>query len=172
MPYSKKNSKAQIVAGDDKVTRQETFLASYSVTGSINVSAENSGVTRHAYNNWMQEDKDDFRVRFNAVREDFREHLQDMAIDRVKAQKPGDNPVLLITLLNAHWPEKYRPNTVVSDGTAKEVMAEWKQWVKNSKKENTSREVPAEVEEREAELEAKQLFDRKFNDNTTDGESK
>lgn len=156
----------------DLQARQDNFLAAYSVVGSIKTAAENTGIIRGTVYSWVQEDKHNFRAKFTAVKEDFREYLQDMAINRVKDQKPGDNPVLLITLLNAHWPEKYRPNTVVSDGTAKEVMAEWKQWVKNSKKENTSREVPAEIEEREAELEAKQLFDRKFNDNTKDGKRK
>ena len=157
---------------NDLQYRQSTFLMAYAVAGSIRAAAESIGIIRDTVYTWVREDKNDFRAKFTAVKEDFREYLQDMAMDRVKAQKPGDNPVLLITLLNAHWPEKYRPNTIVTDGTAKEVMAEWKQWVKNSKKENTSLEVPAEVEEREAELAAKQLFDRKFNDNTTDGANK
>jgi|TARA_R100000306_G_scaffold19189_1_gene23267 hypothetical protein len=157
---------------NDLQYRQSTFLMAYAVAGSIRAAAESIGIIRDTVYTWVREDKNDFRSKFTAVKEDFREYLQDMAMDRVKAQKPGDNPVLLITLLNAHWPEKYRPNTIVTDGTAKEVMAEWKQWVKNSKKENTSLEVPAEVEEREAELAAKQLFDRKFNDNTTDGANK
>ena len=47
-----------------------------------------------------------------------------MALERVRAQKPSDSPILLITLLNANLPEKYRPNVVVSDDTtAKQLLA-------------------------------------------------
>lgn len=157
---------------NDLEYRQSTFLMAYAIAGSIKSAAEGIGVTRTTVHKWGREDKNDFRAKFAAVKEDFREHLQDMAIDRVKAQKPGDNPVLLITLLNAHWPEKYRPNTIVTDGTAKEVMAEWKQWVKDAKKTETASEVPAEIEEREADIRARTLFDRKFNGNITDGAGK
>jgi len=49
-----------------------------------------------------------------------------MALERVRAQKPGDNPSLLITLLAANWPDKYRPNAIAiaiaSNDTAKEVI--------------------------------------------------
>jgi hypothetical protein len=155
-----------------KLSRQETFLKSFAVTNSVRKSAEKAGITRDSHRNWIRNDKDDFRTRFADAKEDFKEYLQDMMLDRVKAQKPGDNPVLLIAMANANIPEKFRPSTIVTDGTAKEVMAEWKQWVKDAKKTETASEVPAEIEEREAELEVRQLFDRKFNGNITDGASK
>ena len=48
--------------------------------------------------------------------------LQDLAVNRVKDQGPKDNPVLLITLLNAHWAEKYRPKESGVDETAKDTL--------------------------------------------------
>jgi hypothetical protein len=76
--------------------------------------------------------------------------LQDMAVERVKAQKPGDNPVLLIALLNAHWAEKYRPNAVVSEDVAKEVLAEWR---KQRKEERAKQREASAVEQAEEILE-------------------
>ncbi|MAH45272.1 hypothetical protein CMI37_05560 [Candidatus Pacearchaeota archaeon] len=114
---------------------QNAFLAAYIVAGSIKASAEAVRVGRHTVSKWVQNDTYGFRARFNEAQEDFRESLQDMAVDRIKLQKPGDNPVLLITLLNAHWPEKYKRSGFVADNSAKEIMGEWKRWVKETRKD-------------------------------------
>ena len=94
------------------------------------------------------------------LKREFRDELQNMALERVRAQKPGDNPSLLITLLAANWPSKYRPNSIADDGTAKEVMAEWKQWVRKSKEENTAKESD---EGTGVVNEAEELLKKKFN---------
>ena len=94
------------------------------------------------------------------LKREFRDELQNMALERVRAQKPGDNPSLLITLLAANWPDKYRPNAIASNDTAKEVMAEWKQWVKKSKQENTAKESD---EGTGVVNEAEELLKKKFN---------
>jgi len=57
-----------------------------------------------------------------------------LAVNRVKDQGPKDNPILLITLLNAHWADKYRPQTVAVDDTAKEVLSELRNKFKSIKK--------------------------------------
>ena len=98
---------------------QNAFLAAYIVAGAIKASAEAVRVGRHTVSKWVQNDTYGFRARFHEAQDDFRESLQDMAVDRIRQQKPGDNPVLLITLLNAHWPEKYKRSGFVADNSAK-----------------------------------------------------
>ena len=86
-----------------------------------------------------------------------------MAFGRVQQQKPNDNPVLLITLLNAHWPEKYRRdgNTVTDE--VKEMMVEWKKWVRESRSSGKSKPAVNEAEEaqRSAVDEVEKLLARK-----------
>jgi len=120
-----------------KVTKalQDAFLSAYTIVGSVKKSIEAAGIARGTVYSWTSRDTYGFRERYELAKEDFRDSLQDMAIDRIKGQKPGDNPVLLITLLNAHWPEKYRRTGYMPDSAAKEIMGEWKKWVKDSKKQ-------------------------------------
>lgn len=53
----------------------------------------------------ITEDSDRFIVAKNS----FADKLENMALLRVEQQKPSDNPTLLIAMLNANRPEKYRP---------------------------------------------------------------
>ena len=115
--------------------RQDAFLAAFAVIGSIKAAAKAVKINRSTVGQWIQNDTHGFRARYHEAQDDFRESLQDMAVDRVKQQKPNDNPVLLITLLNAHWPEKYKRSGFIADNSAKEIMGEWKRWVKETRKD-------------------------------------
>ena len=114
--------------------RQDAFLAAYILIGSVKGAAEAVPVPRITVMKWSSANTQGFKQRYLEAQEDFRESLQDMAVERVKGQKPGDNPVLLITLLNAHWPEKYRRTGYLADNSAKEIMGEWKKWARENKK--------------------------------------
>ena len=63
---------------------------------------------------------------------EFCEHLEQLALERVKMQDAKSNPVLLITLLNANLPMKYRPTVVMADDTAKSVLSELRELAKQS----------------------------------------
>jgi hypothetical protein len=115
---------------------QNAFLNAFVVSGSVKISAEAAGVSRPTIQRWSREDVQGFKGKYLLAQEDFRESLQDIAMNRVRDQKPGDNPVLLITLLNAHWPEKYRRAGYQADGSAKEIMGEWKKWTSEWTKQN------------------------------------
>ena len=138
--------------------KQEKFLAAYAYLGSMTIASARAGINRTTVYRWDKNDLYGFRERFTTAKEEFRDELQNMALERVRAQKPGDNPSLLITLLAANWPSKYRPNSIADDGTAKEVMAEWKQWVKKSKEEKAASESDDGVVN-----EAEELLKKKFN---------
>ena len=106
------------------VARQDAFLKAYTDVGSIRSAAPGAGITRQTVHNWIKDDQYHFRSRFEQAILQFREQLQDLAIGRVKEQKPNDNPVLLIAMLNAHWPEKYRRDTVVvANDASKQLVA-------------------------------------------------
>ena len=122
---------------------QNAFLAAYNLVGSVRKAAESVDMSRNTVSGWIKNDVQGFRERYEDSKDEFREYLQDMAVDRVKDQKPGDNPVLLITLLNAHWPEKYRRTGYYTDNAAKEIMSEWKKWIKQTRKQaKTKDEAP------------------------------
>ena len=50
----------------------------------------------------------------------------------MKLQDAKSNPVLLITLLNANLPHKYRPTVVMTDDTAKGVLTELRKLAKET----------------------------------------
>lgn len=116
------------------VARQGAFLKAFADVGSIRSAAPGAGITRQAVHLWIQHDQYHFRSRFEQAILQFREQLQDLAIGRVKVQKPNDNPLLLVTLLNAHWPERYRRDTVVMGAEGvKEMLAELRRLVTQEK---------------------------------------
>lgn len=144
---------------------QQAFLGAYALTGSVKRSAEAINMPKATVYTWLRADLYGFRLRYESAKDDFREYLQDIAIDRVKGQKPGDNPVLLITLLNAHWPEKYRRESGQSDNAAKEMMVEWKRWVKDTGKRGKEKAPDGGPAPEDAVAEAQKIIARKSNGN-------
>ena len=127
-------------APEDVKARQDFFMTLYSELGSIRAAAKEMGINRKTVNRWIKGDVQGFKERFEESKYDFREMLQDLAVNRVKEQSPKDNPVLLIALLNAHWAEKYRPQVTSVDDTAKEVLGEMRDRFKAMKKVDDSEE--------------------------------
>ena len=148
--------------------KQEAFLAAYGECGSIRAACEAAEVGRSTTNQWRTQNTQNFREKFAIAQEMFREMLQDMAVGRVKDQKPNDNPVLLITLLNAHYPELYRRDSHTGDTQMKDLLNDWKKWVKQnnkpSKKDNEVTE--AEQQKKNAIDEVEKILSRKKNDNS------
>ena len=125
---------------EDVKARQDFFMTLYSELGSIRAAAREMGINRKTVNRWIKGDVQGFKERFEESKHNFREMLQDLAVNRVKEQGPKDNPVLLIALLNAHWGEKYRPQAANVDDTAKEVLSEMRDRFKTIKKVESSEE--------------------------------
>ena len=125
---------------EDVKARQDFFMTLYAELGSIRAAAKEMGINRKTVNRWIKGDVQGFKERFEESKYDFREMLQDLAVNRVKEQSPRDNPVLLIALLNAHWAEKYRPQVTSVDDTAKEVLGEMRDRFKAMKKVDSSEE--------------------------------
>ena len=119
---------------EDVKARQDFFMTLYAELGSIRAAVKEMGLNRRTVNRWMKDDVQGFKERFEEAKFNFREMLQDIAVNRVKEQGSKDNPVLLIALLNAHWADKYRPQTTSVDDTAKEVLSDLRDRFKVIKK--------------------------------------
>jgi len=103
---------------------QEHFLAQYGKCGTIMRAAEATNVSRETVRRWQRADKLGFADRFDSARERFREELEEIAFERLRdPQGNRGSDVLLITMLNAHWPEKYRPNAQPEDQSALRLMS-------------------------------------------------
>jgi len=81
---------------------------------------------------WISVNSYGFADRIEEADIQFCENLEQLALERVKLQDAKSNPVLLITLLNANLPNKYRPTVVVSDDTAKNVLSELRKLAKDA----------------------------------------
>lgn len=111
--------------------RQDKFLKCYSETRSRSVSASFAGVSLSTISLWLRNDYLEFIERLEDADLRFCEGLEQLALERVRLQDAKSNPVLLITLLNANLPNKYRPTVVMSDDTAKGVMTELRKLAKD-----------------------------------------
>jgi len=105
-----------------RAKRQERFLRLFVEHGTITWAAEAAGINRDTVYDWQHTDAS-FVARFQSAQRGFADSLEHKAfwrLDHPEGNRGGD--VLMITMLNAHMPDKYRPNAVVSDETARETL--------------------------------------------------
>ena len=109
----------------DVYLSQELFMAVFAQMGSIRKSMPIARVNREVVDRWQRDDLLGFRDRMTAVVEDFREGLQDLAIERVS--DPTGNrgsDILLMFLLKKHWKEKYGDIDIPLEEVGKDIMKE------------------------------------------------
>ena len=115
---------------EDAARRKEIFLAAYEEWGTIRKACEITGISRNGYGNWQKGDPE-FVRRMDLMRQSFAESLEGLALDRVRnPDKNRGSDVLLIGLLNANMPQKYRPQFAMSEDSAKELITEWRKAAK------------------------------------------
>ena len=131
-----------------KADRQAIFLVALAEWGTVSKALEISGASRPAYKLWHSQDIE-FANNVAESRHIFAESLEGIALERVKNPDRGrGSDMLVIALLNANMPQKYRPQIAMNEDTAKDLIAEWR---KASKE--VSRERPAEEKELSAPVE-------------------
>ena len=157
--------KAPRNAERDNITKanQDAFLVAFGEVGTIRAAASAASIGRSTITGWLKKDVFNFKLKYDTAQEVWRESLQDMAFSRAQAQKPNDNPVLLITLLNAAWPERYRRTSYLADDAGREVMIEWKKWLKDQKGKpaSTPQQDAEEEEHRKAIDEVEKILNRR-----------
>ena len=109
---------------DEKRTweAQDRFLRVFARTRTKTKSSEAAGVHRDTARRWESDNVLGFQARLAVANEVFTDGLEQKALDLVRDLTPTNSPLLLITLLNRHLPEVYRPGVVVPDDRAKEVL--------------------------------------------------
>ncbi len=125
-------------------TNQENFLKGLKEKGTILNGLRKAGVTRWTYGDWMSNDPT-FPERVLDARQEFAEALEEVIVGIVMDPEAVKKvPVLAITLLNANLPNKYRPQAIVQDEAARDLLREWRK---------AAREHPKEVAQVEKNLE-------------------
>ena len=120
---------------------QDAFLVAFSECGTVDAAVKalkgtKAAVSRSTVYSWTAENTYDFRDKREEALQVWRESLQNIGFQRIKEQKPTDNPVLLLSYLNAFVPEFKRTNNAeVSE--AKMILAELKQ-MRKEQKESTA----------------------------------
>ena len=133
----------------DAVKRKALFLAAYEEWGTIKKSCELSGITRKTFKNWNYTDTE-FSNDMAEAKRTFGETLEAIALDRVKnPDKNRGSDVLLLGLLNANMPAKYRPSIAMDQDSAKELITEWRKASQSVNKDKSPEEepLPASVED-------------------------
>ena len=107
--------------------RQEQVLRGFEALGNLTAACESAGVSRKTAEYWRRTDALGFAGRLENAKGGFGDRLESLAWDMVKRMKPGQNPTLLICLLNATLPLKYRPAVQVDPVTARDTLSELRQ---------------------------------------------
>ena len=107
--------------------RQEEVLRGFEALGNLTAACEAAGVSRRTAEHWRRLDSLGFAGRLENAKSGFGDRLESLAWDLVKKMKPGSNPTLLICLLNATLPLKYRPAVQVDPVAARDTLSELRQ---------------------------------------------
>ena len=116
---------------NETIATQDAFIVAYGECGTVRTAAEAAGVARSTIYRWEQDNLYNFKDKKAEAFQVFKEYLQDLALERVKAQSPKDNPVLLLSMMNAFIPE-FNRNSKGDVSEAKELLSELKRWRKES----------------------------------------
>ena len=132
--------------------RQKEFLKAYAKKGTIKGACRKSDIHRNTVKYWRDNDLT-FREAFEESRTRFVEQLEgyahELVAEMAKNKDYKANPTLLLALLNANAPSKYRRFDSQAGDPAKELMQEFRQQVKQAnkeKKEDKPKQFEDEVE--------------------------
>jgi len=118
---------------DETIAIQDAFISAYGECGTVRTAALAAGVARSSVYRWEQDNLYGFKDKKLEAYQVFKEYLQDLALERVKSQSPKDNPVLLLSMMNAFIPE-FNRNNKGDVSEAKELLSELKRWRKQTEK--------------------------------------
>ena len=103
--------------------RQQRFLEALETTPGVVHACEASGVSRRTVQDWRTADRLGFLARMDGAREAFADRLLALSWSLVQRLRPGQSPVLLLSLLN-HYVPGFRPATAPEPMDARTTLAE------------------------------------------------
>ena len=139
-----------------KEMRQASFLRAYRKIGTRSGAFRVAKISKDTYERWMKFEPDFMRA-VSEARQEFGEYLEEIALERVKnPDKNRGSDVLLLGLLNANLPQKFRPQFAMSEDSAKDLIIEWRKAAQSMKRGEGARKepegLPVSVERTLAEL--------------------
>ena len=118
-----------------RASRKKALLVALEEWGTIRKACQMAGVPRMTYYDWNSNDPE-FSVSVDAARKSFAESLEELALDRVRNPEKGKgSDILLLGLLNANMPHKFRPQLSMNEDSAKELIVEWRKAAKEIKRD-------------------------------------
>ena len=131
------------------IERQKDFLQAYAKMGTITGACNSIDLARSTLQGWRDTNLT-FREQFETARNQFVELLEGYAhtlvSEMAKNKDYKANPTLLLALLNANNPNKYRRFDSQSGDPAKELMQEFRQQIKDATKEKKDKYDPQTLE--------------------------
>ena len=139
-----------------KEMRQASFLRAYRKIGTRSGAFRVAKISKDTYEKWMKTEPD-FMREVSEARQEFGEYLEEIALERVKnPDKNRGSDVLLLGLLNANLPQKFRPQFAMGEDSAKDLIIEWRKAAQSIKRgdgaEREREELPVSVERTLTEL--------------------
>ena len=126
--------------------KQDVFIAALAEWGTKKKALEIAKIPPSTYAKWYGGDYE-FSKRCEEARFSFGETLEGIALERVMNPDKGrGSDVLLLGLLNANMPAKYRPSIAIDQDSAKELISEWRKASQVVKKEVPEEKLPVGVE--------------------------
>jgi hypothetical protein len=128
------------------------FLRVFEECGTMSGACRATGIATSNVKFWIAGDPE-FAEELHSARVAFAEMLEGIALDRVRnPDKNRGSDILLLGLLNANLPSKYRPQFAMHEDSAKDLIIEWRKAVKEVRKEEPKEEVASLPEPLQAEV--------------------
>ena len=121
-------------SNEDKVELKKKFLKAFGKSRTISSAVSGLPVGRNSIYEWFKEDSE-FKQEFDHEKLAIGEGLESKAfqlIDKMVKNDDYGKPVLLITLLNAHLPERYKQTESAGDD-CRQLIAEFRRMAKSKK---------------------------------------
>ena len=118
----------------DKRKLKAQFLEKYKQTRTISTAISGMAVGRNSIYEWFKEDAE-FKQAFDDEKLAVGESLESKAFELIDAMMKGNDykrPLLLITMLNAHLPERYKQSDNTGDDS-KQLISEFRKMAKDKK---------------------------------------
>ena len=106
MPHKAKSRRASHKRKLTTRARQRIFLDKFAAVGIMTKSADAAGLPLKTVDQWLREDRD-FREAFNEAKLRFRDHLEEIIVNRINGAGTRNNDVLLRFKIQGELPEKY-----------------------------------------------------------------
>ena len=135
-----------------RIQTKEEFIKGYLVYGTIRNGCKVAKISRSTYHSWLNSDSE-FAERMADIKQEFGEKLEEVIVGLVLDPEVVKKvPVLAITLLNANLPHKYRPQAIMQEETARDLLKEWRKAAQNAPQVASPEEVDVPVEQQIEEI--------------------